>query len=285
MNITNQYGLTRTIPPDIKLKVRQNSGFGCVICGIAICEYEHVDPEFKDAKEHNSENITLLCPTCHSKVTRKFISKEVVKQRMMNPWCIDNGKCHDSFRFPHSEISISIGSCNFKNTRILTLEDETYLSIVSSGDEKIPLLINAKFCDSESKEYLIITDNEWQASSDIWDLDVSSGSIIIRKNHRVISFRLNNISSNNLSIDRLNMLVNYMHVRVEKEKILLNVVNNDSAKIEISNIIFIGSGINSSAIKFKANGDLLVGSNPLKFESFQNGAIVLKGSGNTKFLV
>lgn len=70
----NKHGLSRTIPDKIKEQVRKNSGFGCVICGVGIIEYEHVNPEFKDCTEHNSENITLLCPTCHSKKTRGFLS-------------------------------------------------------------------------------------------------------------------------------------------------------------------------------------------------------------------
>lgn len=43
----NQHGLSRNISEDIKQEVRKKSGFGCIICGLGIYEYEHIDPEFK----------------------------------------------------------------------------------------------------------------------------------------------------------------------------------------------------------------------------------------------
>jgi hypothetical protein len=86
-----QYGLSRDIPPEIKLKIRKREGFGCVICGVGIIEYEHVDPEFKNAKEHDFTCMTILCPTCHAKKTRGFLSKESIKSAMQNPKCLQQG--------------------------------------------------------------------------------------------------------------------------------------------------------------------------------------------------
>ncbi|WP_140145769.1 HNH endonuclease, partial [Vibrio parahaemolyticus] len=79
MSDKNKHGLSRYIPEDVKRKVRQKCGYGCVVCGTAIVEYEHVDPEFSEAKEHDPDKIVLLCSQCHAKVTRKFLSKESIK--------------------------------------------------------------------------------------------------------------------------------------------------------------------------------------------------------------
>lgn len=51
----NKFGLSRYIPSDVKLQVRKNSGFGCVICGMGIIHYEHVDPEFHVAQTHDPD--------------------------------------------------------------------------------------------------------------------------------------------------------------------------------------------------------------------------------------
>ena len=83
----NNHHLSRKPPLDIKRIIRQNSGFGCVICGAGIYDYEHVDPEFKDAREHDPDRMTLLCLQCHGKVTRKIWSKEKVKAAMKDPRC------------------------------------------------------------------------------------------------------------------------------------------------------------------------------------------------------
>jgi 5-methylcytosine-specific restriction endonuclease McrA len=68
----NKHGLNRAIPSGIKREVRQRCGFGCVVCGLGIVQYEHVEPEFSDAVKHEADKIVLLCPQCHSKVTTGF---------------------------------------------------------------------------------------------------------------------------------------------------------------------------------------------------------------------
>lgn len=97
MTETNKFGLTRNIPESVKRKIRQYCGFGCVVCGISIGHYEHIDPSFKDAVEHDPQKIAYLCGACHDKVSRGFWSKEKIKKARSNPWCIINNRCHDSF--------------------------------------------------------------------------------------------------------------------------------------------------------------------------------------------
>ena len=87
----NRLGLPRDIPDDVKRAVRQRCGFGCVVCGLAIVEYAHIDPEFPDAKRHDPAAIALLCPQCHAKVTTGMWSVELVKRAMASPKCIQVG--------------------------------------------------------------------------------------------------------------------------------------------------------------------------------------------------
>jgi hypothetical protein len=74
----NKLGLSRAIPEAIRRKIRQDSGFGCVICGLAIASYEHIDPEFHEATEHDPDKMTFLCEGCRSRVTRGVWSKDKV---------------------------------------------------------------------------------------------------------------------------------------------------------------------------------------------------------------
>ena len=90
-NGKNIHGLPREIPASVKKEVRKRDGFGCVFCAVPIIEYEHVDPLFAEAKEHKSSGITLLCPTCHAKVTKNQISKELVKDAMERPAALRGG--------------------------------------------------------------------------------------------------------------------------------------------------------------------------------------------------
>jgi len=52
------------ISDPIKREVRQRCGFGCVICGVPIYDYEHMVPH-TEVQEHLANNVTLLCPTHH----------------------------------------------------------------------------------------------------------------------------------------------------------------------------------------------------------------------------
>ncbi len=52
----NKHGLKRYIEADIRRKIRHDAGYGCVICGNIFVDYEHIEPEFKDAKNTIQKN-------------------------------------------------------------------------------------------------------------------------------------------------------------------------------------------------------------------------------------
>jgi 5-methylcytosine-specific restriction endonuclease McrA len=72
------------IPDGIKREVRQRCGFGCVLCGFPIYEYEHII-DYSIVREHVAANLTLLCPNHHAQKTRKLISRQVVETANANP--------------------------------------------------------------------------------------------------------------------------------------------------------------------------------------------------------
>ena len=59
----NKHNSSRHITKETKLKIRQNSKFGCVVphCRNSFYTYEHLLPEFKDAKTHDPEKMCLTC--------------------------------------------------------------------------------------------------------------------------------------------------------------------------------------------------------------------------------
>ena len=85
MEKTNRYGLARSqLTPAIKREVRQRCGFGCIKCGNALIQYEHFDPPFEHAKEHNPNGITLLCAGCHDKKREDTYQKSKLKNGTSN---------------------------------------------------------------------------------------------------------------------------------------------------------------------------------------------------------
>lgn len=72
------------IPASIKREIRQRCGFGCVICGCPVFDYEHI--EGIGATGHNPSHMTLLCPTHHREKTVGRMPVSVVRDHDAHPF-------------------------------------------------------------------------------------------------------------------------------------------------------------------------------------------------------
>ena len=59
---------SRNIPLPVQREIRQRCGFGCVICGMPLYEYEHME-EWAVVQRHVADEITLLCDQHHREKT------------------------------------------------------------------------------------------------------------------------------------------------------------------------------------------------------------------------
>ncbi|HDZ0790542.1 TPA: hypothetical protein RRT77_004528, partial [Klebsiella pneumoniae] len=55
--VVNKFGLKRYIPSEIRKRIRIDAGYGCVICGGLFVDYEHIEPEFSKAVEHDPDKM------------------------------------------------------------------------------------------------------------------------------------------------------------------------------------------------------------------------------------
>lgn len=204
----NAYGLPRNIPHGVKLAIRQRCGFGCVICGSSIVEYEHVDPEFARARIHDPSRIALLCPMCHSRVTRNYLSKRRVKEAMASPKCrelgfsfspVDIGDSHPYIKFA----GITLKRCNIP----IQVRDLPLFQIEPPEDRRAPFRLSAYFFDDANRPSLFIERNEWRAFSSQWDVETTGGSITVRSKPRRICLRLIFDPSDGIIVDRVDMRV------------------------------------------------------------------------------
>ncbi|WP_407595426.1 HNH endonuclease [Acinetobacter lwoffii] len=202
----NKYGLGREIPASIKREVRKRDGFGCVFCAVPIIEYEHVDPTFIEAKEHKSSGITLLCPTCHAKVTKNQISKELVKQAMANPAALKNGQVRDELRFTDNHPTVVVGGATFRECNIpIQFRDHEIISIKREDDK---FFLNANLWDRNGRKTLKIVNNEWTTfNENIWDLTIVGNTITIHEKERLpaLIFKIEN--NNTFRIERIDMVI------------------------------------------------------------------------------
>lgn len=204
----NKHGLSRDIPADVKRQVRKACGFGCVMCGLSICDYEHVDPPYSEAKEHDPSAITLLCPQCHAKVTRGFLSKDTVKSAMMDPFCKRKGFANEFFDLGKTHPSIIFAGVTLRNCPIPIEFRGIPLFEIKEGEEPgAPFRLSATFYNTRGEQSLKIVDNEWQVAGWNWDVEVTGGSIVIRDRPRHVSLQLKAAPPNGIIVERMDMYI------------------------------------------------------------------------------
>ena len=205
----NQFNLSRDIPADVKRQVRRACGFGCVLCGSSIVEYEHVDPEFNDAKEHDPRAIALLCPQCHAKVTRGFLSKQTVKEAILSPCSNRQGYSNEFFDIGKSQPTLVFAGVTLTNCPIpIEVRGAPLFEIKGSEESGAPFRLSGTFHNSRGFPSLEIVDNEWRAFDSNWDVEAVGGAIVVRDGPRHISLRLVAEPPNGLRVEQLDMSIN-----------------------------------------------------------------------------
>lgn len=242
MAYTNIHGLSRNIPESVKHAVRQRCGFGCIICGNSIVEYEHVDPEFAQAKRHDPDGITLLCPMCHARVTRKFLSKATVRVAMGNPRCKQQGFSFGELDPANVRPYIVFAGLTIINCPIpVQVRGLPLFQIESPEESGGPYRLSASFFDTVGMPSLLIRRNEWYAFSDAWDIEVSGGRIVIRSSPRNISLGISFVPFGGIFIEKVDMYVAGYRFLGNKET--LSVINPGGGKIDLTRCICNGCGV------------------------------------------
>lgn len=213
----NKQGLSRNIPSSVKRLVRKHCGFGCVICGNAIVQYEHVEPSFAEATSHDPDKIALLCGRCHDKVTRRLIAKETVLQHLAQPKARERGYSDDAFAITSPKPMIEFCGTVFQGVKtIVAMMGVEILTVAPPECPNAPMRISALFCDQQGNEVLRIVDNEWFSSARTWDVEVVGQKIIIRRAPKDTALILRTKPPDTIVIERIAMY--YQGARVEGQE-------------------------------------------------------------------
>jgi hypothetical protein len=183
------------IPDPMKRSVRQRCGFGCVVCGVPIYQYEHME-EYSVVKEHKEDNIILLCPNHHQDKTSGRLSIDEVKKHAENP---RNKKTdHTS---PYNRLFVSGPRVEFfvSNTKyISTIEDGGSFdairifgkTVVGCKRENDNILLNIVMTDHSGEFVLEVSNGEIIVSTGVWDYTLEGKEIIIRSGPGQIEFKM-----------------------------------------------------------------------------------------------
>lgn len=265
--MTNKHGLERYIPADIRKQIRSNSKNGCVICRNGVYQYEHIDPEFNDAKNHDPNKMCCLCASCHDKVTRGQLSKKTVLskyQEIRNN--TDSQSPSEFFDFYEGKALLKFGNLvsEISPESVLEIYDEELFSVTPGSKGEIGK-VNAKFFDDNENLLFEIKGNEWFGPSEHFDLEITGKSFTIRLPNGRIGLKLVHNPPDEIEIERLDMRYKDVHLLFSANDLAIGKYN--------------GHGSNIAWIHFKGRIDSIikspvaikVGASNASFDEYQAG--------------
>ena len=210
-------------PQDVRREVRSRCGFGCVLCGLAYYDYEHFDPDFKDAKEHNPKGMTLLCMQCNQKRARGTLSAATVARANESPKCKQQGFASELFDFGPEPIEIFFAGVSFVDCGILIqVHGVNILSVRPPEQPGTPVLLSGFLADSTGATTLKIVDNVWSAGDENWDVEVIGPQITIRRGLGDIALQIRAMPPHALAVERIDMQVEGYFLKGDEETLRIS---------------------------------------------------------------
>lgn len=182
------------IPADIKLVVRKRDGFGCVVCGGPLYEYEHF-VEYSKIRRHTVENIYLACDSHHRKKGALW-SRDAIKAARLNPHNIANPESRpEQLRFHGASYTLAMGTCELiiddgRPSEALRMNGDSIVDFATLPGGG--LLLGVLLQDRSGNELLKIVESEVVVNTvDNWDVEWSPTSTIhIRHRKKKVSLRI-----------------------------------------------------------------------------------------------
>ena len=203
----NHQNLTRPIPEAAKREVRQRDGFGCIVCGSAFYQYDHLGTEFKDAETHDPRQIVLLCGGCHDRKTRGALSTETLQIHAQSPYCIQANFSWGPLDVGREHPEIVLGTLTATNVRsLLTIDGEDVFSIGPPLVTHGPFTVNASLYDKSGRQTIKIVSNEFQAGVSNWDVEIIGPRVTIRSAPGKFDLVIRMEPPHRLVIERLDMV-------------------------------------------------------------------------------
>lgn len=214
------------IPLPIQREVRQRCGFGCVVCGLPLYEYDHI-LGWANVQRHVAEEIILLCDQHHREKTSGLLPDDAIREANAKPFNLREGisKPYD-LHYLGSECEAVIGGNRF------TTADAGYGTImVPLSVDGLPLLgfiltdghllLNLNLFDEFNNLVLRINNNELVYHPDPWDIQFVGRNLIVREAHRKLLIDISFEVPNRIVVARGRFLRNGVEVLVRPDHVLI----------------------------------------------------------------
>lgn len=177
----NRHGLGRTIPPVVARQVRQACGFGCVVCGSALYDYDHHSPEFADATEHVASGIALLCPNDHRRKLKGLLTAETYAECRANPRAVSLGHASTTWTPGGRLPEVVVGCVKYKGgTSLLRIGNELVLGFEEPESPGAPVRLTMKLRDRTGRPSVRIQENHITVLPDAFDVEATGAVWTLR---------------------------------------------------------------------------------------------------------
>lgn len=233
MSQTNKHGISRHIPSNVKLLVRQQCGFGCVVCGSPIYDYEHWNPEFSELiSGHDPSGITLCCPNCHRRKGGTLSMEDYIKA-IKNPKAVIDAQFKTNWSVSENP-TINVGTVEFVGgTRILVIDGETIIGVDTPEEDGAPPQLIAKFTNKSGDDIFKIDHNQCIGYSSAWDIEstkINTGGWrwVIRQGPRNILLHLEIIPPNFINIRKLKISSGHLKIHANDQGLQVSDMEDNS---------------------------------------------------------
>ncbi len=228
------------IPDPVKRAVRQRCGFGCVICGLPIYDYDHLVP-WNIVREHRPDNLVLLCAQHHREKTSGLLPTTVVMAASADPCNLQTGVSHPyDLRYAGDHCEALIGS----NRHIWSsLADDSFTVPLIVDDTPLVLfraqqghpLLTVQLFDQRNQLLVQIVDNELVFSTASWDIELAGRHLTVRGGPGDIFVSMTFEVPARVVIDRARLWRNGIEVDVSPERLFLVRDRNIISRLVASN--------------------------------------------------
>ncbi|HVL23463.1 MAG TPA: hypothetical protein VM450_05225, partial [Thermomicrobiales bacterium] len=222
---------SRDIPDQVKREARQRCGFGCVVCGTPLYEYEHM-LGFANVRRHRPDEITLLCDRHHRERTAGLLPVEAVIKANGAPYNLRAGasKPYD-LHYSGSECEAIIGGNRFTTSDAgegtvmipVSVDGRPLIYFVLSNGH---ILLNVDVCDQRNRQMLLIHNNELVYSTSPWDIELVGRRLVVRE--ALGRFLIDMVFEvpNKIVIERGKLFFNGVQILIRRNHILIE--NNET---------------------------------------------------------
>jgi hypothetical protein len=205
------------IPANVKRTVRQRCGFGCVVCGNPIVEYDHLYG-WAETGRHLAEELTLLCPRHHSEKTRGLLPAAEIEKANGRPANLRQAwSAPSELHFGASRVIFDVATVRFRSSTAKTfialkVDSSTLLGF---RFENGVCLVKVKIFDTAGKIVLEIVDNELVFTTAAWDVEFVANRLKIRAGvGRIVLGLVFDVAQHKIAITHLDMKLNGVRVAI-----------------------------------------------------------------------